>query len=258
MLDTSFPAGSLVLVRARERTPTAPAPRNPGHGVSHELPRRHCTRRHPGCDEELREPVSLWGQDSGRCACFPWCGRCGLCCVSFLGDDHGTPTDAQPAGGAAGFQGPPSSRAFCSRKPTVRVLWLEGEGRGAPGPTQLSHSTPEDLQPEWAAAGTCCRCGSVGTATRAWRAFLEAESSARAAPPATVPTAVRPQGRCVEGSQRLQPARQGQGQAAATLWREARSPGEETRSGRLEPVLSGVRLPGDVGAPRSQDKEVPV
>lgn len=207
-------------------------------------------------------PVSLWGQDSGRCACFPRAGQPPLpllalprvlplprgCIMareppSGSGQLFGTPADPQP--GWRGWWLSGSSQLLSL------ALWLEGGRAWPPVPTQPLPSTPEELQPEWPATDVLQVAGAWALphepCVRSWRPSPQhgqpcpprgTHSNSPAGPAAW---------RAATGSSLRNKCK---GRSAATLRREARSPGGETGSGRpapappLPPALPGLGIPG--------------
>lgn len=207
-------------------------------------------------------PVSLWGQDSGRGACFPRAGQPPLpplalprvlppprgCIMareppSGSGQLLGTPADPQPGWRVWWLSG--------SSQLSSLALWLEGGQGVAPGSHAAASLHTRGTAARVARDGPAAGGGSVGAATRARCAFLEAESSARQPCPPRGTHSNSPAGpaawRAATGSSLLDKCK---GRTAATLRREARSPGGEMGSGRpapappLPPALPGLGIPG--------------
>lgn len=191
--------------------------------------------------------MSLWEQDSGHGACFPWAGQPPLpvlalphvlplprgCIMareppSGSGQLFGTPADPQPGWRGWWLSG--------SSQLSSLALWLEG-GRAWPlVPTQPLPSTPEELQPEWPATDLPQVAGAWalphGPGVRSRRPSPQHGSPARHA----VPTAIRLQG-LLRGGQPQAPA-------CTTSARAGRQPHCGKRHALLEEKRGqGARLP---------------
>lgn len=241
--------------------PTAPAAETLGTGL-HELPRRHCTLRHPGCDEELSGSCEPMGTGlrtrcllpPGRAATAPPAGPA-ACPSSSLGMHHGPGAPERvwaalrdPSRPTAGLEGLVAFGVLSALQPCALVGGGAGRGprfpcsRFPPHPRNCSPSGPRRTCRRWRERG---RCHTSPVCVPGGRVL-----STAALPAPRNPQQFACRARCLEGSHRLQPARQVQGQdgshtaARGTLSRRRNGSGRPAPAPPLPPALPGLGIPG--------------